>query len=483
MSELTGHQTPRIYVVPEHASTTGPEAVELAAAVGLHLDPWQQRVLTHGLGERADGRWSAFETVVNVPRQNGKGGIIEARQLAGLFLLGERLIIHSAHEVKTSLEAFRRLLALIEGSDMLRARVRRVSRTNGDEGIELKSGARIRFMARSKGAGRGFSADCVFLDEAMILGDSEMGAIMPTLSAMPDPQLWYLGSAGIGSPSVQLGRLRRRALAGGDEALAYMEWSIDPHADECLADCAEHDGLNSPEAWARANPAMGIRVSQEHIGRERASMSDEVFGRERLGVGDYPSDGSDAWKVVGEKPWRALTDGTSEATGSLVFAVDATPERSHAAIGVAGAAGDHATHVEIIDHRPGLSWVVECVVNLTEGHESHGVVVDPGGPAGSLIPDLQRRGVNVIETTAREVGRACGMFYDAITDQSLVHLDQAPLATALAGAEQRTLGDAWAWARRGVSVDICPLMAVTLAAWGLWTHEEEEPPEPWVVFR
>ena len=38
--------------------------------------------------ERADGNWSAFEVGVNVPRQNGKGGIIEARELAGLFLLG-----------------------------------------------------------------------------------------------------------------------------------------------------------------------------------------------------------------------------------------------------------------------------------------------------------------------------------------------------------------------------------------------------------
>jgi hypothetical protein len=45
-----------------------------------------------------------------VPRQNGKGTILEARELAGLFLLGERLLIHSAHEQDTSLEHFRRLL-------------------------------------------------------------------------------------------------------------------------------------------------------------------------------------------------------------------------------------------------------------------------------------------------------------------------------------------------------------------------------------
>jgi hypothetical protein len=57
--------------------------------------------------ERADGKWAAFEVGLNVARQNGKGSILEARELAGLFLLGERLIIHSAHEFATSLEAFR----------------------------------------------------------------------------------------------------------------------------------------------------------------------------------------------------------------------------------------------------------------------------------------------------------------------------------------------------------------------------------------
>jgi hypothetical protein len=38
----------------------------------------------------------------------------------------------------------------------------------------------------------------------------------------------------------------------------------------------------------------------------------------------------------------------------------------------------------------------------------------------------------------------------------------------------RPLGDAWAWARRGVSVDISPLVAVTLAKWGLGAQVEED---------
>ena len=40
------------------------------------------------------------------------------------------------------------------------------------------------------------------------------------------------------------------------------------------------------------------------------------------------------------------------------------------------------------------------------------------------------------------------------------------LDAAVAGAGKRPLGDSWAWARWGLSVDISPLVAVSLARWG-----------------
>ncbi|KAF4408692.1 terminase [Streptomyces lycii] len=477
-----GAQRPRIFTAPEYASTTGQEAIELAAEAGLILDPWQQLVLTQGLGERADGKWSAFEVCVNVPRQNGKGAIIEARQLAGLFLLNEQLILHSAHEFKTSIEAFRRVESLISNCDMLRKRVHRVRRTTGEEAIELLTGQRLRFLARSGGSGRGFTGDCNILDEAMILGDDAMGALMPTMSARPNPQLWYLGSAGIGAPSKQLGRLRARALAGGDAALAYMEWSADTCRDECPPDCAEHDSPDDEASWAKANPSLGIRISAEHIGRERLSMSDEIFATERLGVGNYPSDAAAAWPVISEAAWNAITDDTAAPAAPLTFAIEVTPERTHAAIGVAGPFGDRRA-VEVIDHRTGTSWVLKRALELQERWKPIGFVIDAGSPAGSLVPEFEKAGLNVITPRVRDIAQACGMFFDAVADQSIAHRNQAPLRTALAAADRRPLGDAWAWARRGTGTDISPLVAVTLALWGSQTYVETEEPEPWIVFR
>jgi len=139
---------------PEVADRTpGDEVIDLAHSVGLHLDPWQQHVLRGALGERADAQWAAFEVCLLCPRQNGKGAILEALELAGLFIFGERLIVHSAHKFDTAQEHFLRLQALIEGADDLRRQVAKILTANGKESIVLRSGARLKFVARSRGAG------------------------------------------------------------------------------------------------------------------------------------------------------------------------------------------------------------------------------------------------------------------------------------------------------------------------------------------
>jgi hypothetical protein len=158
----------------------------------------------------------------------------------------------------------------------------------------------------------------------------------------------------------------------------------------------------------------------------------------------------------------------------VAFAIDMTPERSHAAIAVAGE-WRGGTHVEVVDHRPGTGWILERARELHERWQPRCWVIDAAGPAGSLITDLEDAlGVEVVQPKGRDVAAACGQFYDAVTEQTLSHLDQAPLAAALAGAQKRTLGDAWAWARRIVSVDISPLVAATLAKWGLGVEVEDE---------
>lgn len=469
---LLGDQHPRIFSAPEQVATSGTEAVELAASAGLVLDPWQRFVLEQALGEREDGKWAAFEVGLVVGRQNGKGSILEALELAGLYLFGEQLILHSAHEFKTAQEGFRRVLSLIENTDSLRRRVKRVRTSHGEEGIELVTGQRLRFVARSTGSGRGFSGDRILLDEAFNLPEAAIEALLPTVSARPNPQVWYTSSAPDRdlAPCDALARVRRRGINGGDPGLAYFEWSILPHDEFCRPGCADHDNPGDVRSWLKANPGAGIRISVEHMTREYASMGAVGFNRERLGVGNYPLE-ADAWQVITADAWDALHDPQSQAGPLVAFAADITPDRNWGAIAVAGRRDDDQIHVEVVEHKPRTSWMVPRLLELLERWRNCALVIDGSGQAGSLIAPLEEAGVEVVKPTARDMGQACGQLVEAAVDsRTLRHLAQPELSTALAGAKKRPLGDAWAWSRKDSSVDIAPLVAVTLAAWGYATR-------------
>lgn len=467
---MYGAQEPRIYTGPEYESTPGKEAIELAAMAGLHLMPWQKFTLNHSLGENSYNgtkRWAAFEVGLVVPRQNGKGSVLEARELFGLFLEPrEKLILHSAHEFKTASEAFLRIKTLIDSSDWLSRRVARMRTSHGEEGIELMDGSRLRFVARSTGSGRGFTGDLLILDEAYNLGADQMAALLPTLSARPNPQVWYTSSAGM-ITSDQLRAVRIRGRRGDSDRLAYFEWS-----------CPEGCDLDDPANWAQANPTMGYRIDLDFIAAEHKALPDDVFARERLGI--WAEDNRQT--VIDMNMWAACGDPESRPGTKVAFAIDAKPDSSAAAIASAGRRDDGRLHTKVVDHLPGMGWVVERIAELNQRYRPVAVLLDPSSPAGSLIADLAEVGIEPILVNAREMGQACGAFHNDVVNDQLRHTDQETLNTALRQATTRTLGDAWAWDRRHGRGDICPLVATTLATHGFRLHGSVEPPQPWIMF-
>lgn len=479
---VAGQVEPRIMSVPDYVSSTGTEAIELCEMAGLFLDPWQQLVLRHGLGERPNGKWAAFEVGVCVARQNGKGGILEARELTGLFLLKERLQIHSSHQFDTSLEAFARLLFLIENTPDLSRRVKRVSKSHGEEGIELVGGQRIRFRTRTKGGGRGFTCDTLYLDEAMIISEMMHGALLPTLSARPNPQVWYMGSAvdqTVHENGVVFARVRERGLEGSDPSLAYFEWSVDALSHDGVPLSPDHvdEDIASDEAmWAVANPGLGIRISPQHVENERRSMDTRTFAVERLGVGDWPATDGTASVVISLDQWDGLIDVDSSALDPVCLAFDIAPDRSGASISAAGLRPDGLLHVEIVDRRRSTGWLVDRLVELAGRHRPIAVVCDASGPAASLLPGLEDKGIEVLTVNTGEYAQACGTIYDLVDQARLRHLGTPELRAALRGAAKRPLGDRWAWSRKTSSVDISPLVASTLALWGASTAQQESEP-------
>lgn len=458
---LLGLQTPTYRSVPEAKHSDGADATALAAIAGLILDPGQADVLEGWFGRRDDGKWAASQTAVIMPRQNGKGSILEAAVLAGLFLFKERLILWSAHEFKTCKEAFIRVRDLIDGCPSM-AREVKITRTGaGQEGIELKDGRRIQFIARSAGSGRGFSPDRVILDEAYAMTDEQMSALMPALSARPNAQINYASSAPLATSHV----LRRICLNGrkGVAGLAYFEWCA-----------ALQDESMSPESWSKANPALGLRIHTDAIERELGSMGEDEFRRERLGIWRE----EEVESVLDMNLWAALADRTSRPLEiPRAFAIDTTPDRRFTSIAVAELKPDGTHHLEVVEQMPTSNDVVDVLVarmvELGKKWRPVAVAIDPAGPAGSFIPALElagfkakpesRKDTQLELVHARTLAQACGAWYDDAINSRFRHSDQPHLNAALAGAMRRPLGDSWAWTRKDSAVDISPLVAVTLA--------------------
>jgi hypothetical protein len=430
---------------------------------GVELDAWQADVLEGGMGVDQEGKWSAFEAAVNVARQNGKGEILLSRVAYGLFELGERLTIWSSHQTDTSMEAFYRLVGFIEDNEDLTRLVARngIRYANGTEGVKLVDGRRIRFMTRSKSRARGWTCDVLVLDEAMFLAEFSHGAMLPTLSATPNPQVWYAGSAvdqEIHEQGIVFSRVRERGHAGGAKSLAYFEWSVD--ADGPLA--LDDEQLDSPEVWATANPALGVRISAEHVSHERAAMDARTFAVERLGVGDWPRTDHVAEGVITAEEWAALCDPDSVMGDPVVFAFDVSPDR-RASIAAAGSREDGLYHVEVVRNQAGTAWVIPALLELRERWEPAAIVCDGYG-AESLLAQAEEAGLDVTPTSAAQLVMACGRFLDETREQGFRHLGSGELGEAVKAARTRPLGDAgWAWSRRGSLVDISPLVAATLA--------------------
>ncbi len=455
---------PRFRSVALHSKSFGARAVDLAASAGLKADVFQADVVEAILAVDRNERFCHFESGVNMARQNGKGGILEIVELDALFNWpGENLIIHSAHEFATAMEHQRRLESLVQNCPELHSKVKAYRHSNGTESIVLKSGSRIIFKARTKGGSRGFSGDLLVWDEAMVLPDHVVGAMMPTLRASQapyGPMVIYAGSAvdqEVHEYGVVWAKIRERGMAG-DPGLAYFEWSA--HVDD-LADLTD-DMLMDRRLWAQANPALGGRIDPDHMARELQSMPIRTAAVELLGVGDWPRTDGVEDTMISLEQWGRLEDRKSKLQEPFCLAFDVSPERK-TSIAIAGRNQHDMFHVEIQECKTGTGWVVDRIVQMVERGNPEVVVCDATGPASSLLVALTEAGVHVETVSSTDHGRACGRLVDMVTDGNLAHLGSSELRDALRGSKSRSLGDAWAWDRKHSSVDISPLVAATLA--------------------
>lgn len=463
-SVLLGSQEPRVRSCLEYEFTSGPAAVAIYEKTGRRLDQWQRSSLDDHCAEKADGTWLTLESAEEVPRQNGKGEIINALMLLHLFVLRTTTVIYSAHEFKTAKESYLKIYSLIRNTPEFHKQVEYYHNSNEDTSIKLRTGQRLRFLTRSKDGGRGFTGDVIIFDEAFNLSQSSLAAVLPTLSSVPNPHIYYFSSSGKDTGESDVFRGLKKRGDDGDLSLIWLSFSADP----------KNMDPDSPESRAQANPAYNVRIFDSFIDVERKNLSELDFLRERMGIWDDTKTAA----VIDLDLWETAGDVLSSPYDPVAFAIDIPPDSSFASVAVAGARPDGKIHVEVVKRSRGTGWVVDFVEELRDKWQPSQIVLDAKGPAGALLAQFAVAGVEIMTISYEEHIQACASFKMQVENGLLVHKSQPGLTSALESARKRPAGEAggWLWNRRD-ETDISPLVAATLAAFAHSRSSVVEAPE------
>ena len=474
---------PDFHTVPQYTHTLGPVVAQVAEMVGFSPYPEQQLLLDDAFAYDPDDpeKVAAFDIGIVCARQQMKTGFLKMLALGWLFVTEEKLIIWSAHEFGTARSSYSEMIELISRDPVLLDQVEFhggsvpeiwVKDPNG--GVTPKS--ILRFKARTnRGAARGLTGSKVILDEAFNLEPEMVGAMLPTMIAVPRGQVVYASSAGM-ARSVILREIRDRGRVGA-KRMAYAEW-LAPREDCEQPTCTHMVGspgcaLDRIELWRKSCP-ITARKDPVHMQaiqdmRNSPAMTPEMFMREILGWWDEPLGDAPITEDDWNKP--GVLDPESQITSEPAFVLEVSPSRDWACIVAGGMNASGKTHVEITskadgtewDHRPGTAWVPNRLRALTKGRP---VWIAAGSAAESLAPDLELAGLTVKRIQARDVISACGRFFDMVHSGEIVHPDQTEMMIAVTAARQKWIGDkAFTWVRPAGASDITPMYGATLAAW------------------
>ena len=519
---LKGRTEPRVWTPPLREltpdTTLGYDVCEFSEQVLRIMPlPWQRWLLIHALEIVGDfgGDWRLRFRValILVARQNGKTYVSMLLSLFFLYVLGVALILGTAQDLSQAEETWEAAVNEAESNEELSEEIQKVFRGKGSKELRLEGYRRYKVATSNDKNTRGKSCELVLLDELRTHQTFDAwNAASKTIKAKRSAIVWCISNAGNGA-SVVLRHLRKQAhkaigdpdgivaAAAGSEpdeheadeaaalaSIGIFEWSAAPGCDKW-----------DREGWAQANPSLGYGFLDElSIATDCASDPEDGFRVEDLCQ----------WITASVTPpfpagaWEAGKDAGSEIApdSPLSWGLDVSADRKHAAIAVCGERADHQWHVELVEYREGLGWLVNWFRERVHKYGGRMRVALQGGGAPSASMEDVIASVDGVEVTAckgAKVGAWCGAMWDAVaaldpeprdgaTGEGTTgdgaqavpvrHVPQPMLDLAANVAVTRPAGDgAWTWNRDRSSEDISPLVAATMALGLAMEPPEEEP--------
>lgn len=456
-----GSQEPSVRIAPKYDKTDGMNATKLLRLGGLVLDPWQSDVLDDWMALTPSGKWISKTCGGSVPRQNGKTGLVAGRGEAGMMLYNEQ-VLYTAHLQKTATETFEEMANFFD-TDALRKYLKDIKTALGREQIILKSGARVKFLARTRNGGRGQHGDLLIFDEAQELDVDAQASFLPAISASLNPQTLYVGTPPDPNCVGTVFRgIRTKALDGDTKSTSWFEFSVDKIGD-----------VTDKERWAQTNPALGRRILLSTIEGECEQMDTDTFARERLGwwtpIVTHRVD-----LAIPEDLWDACKSDELKPEGKTAFGVKFSPDGSEVCLCGAVIPKDGKARISLIERKPtglGTQWLADwlnerykqasCVV--VDGKNGVDVLVDK-------ISDTWRYKGSVIRPKATEVIAAVSLLMDSLNEQTLTwYSGQDSLRDSAISSTKRPISGGWGFGGE----DSAPIEACALALWGAKTTKRD----------
>lgn len=466
-----GSQEPRLKIEPARSRSDGDGAAMLMEAYGVKLDPWQKLIINCWLGRDDSGNYTMTKGGLSVPRQNGKNVCLEAREFFGLAILGEK-ILHTAHQVKTAKESFKRLVEMFtdENHPEIKDLVVQIRYTNGEEAIELSNGGIIKYSARSRQSNRGLAGlSLLVFDEAQELTDDQLEAIMPTLSASDtgNRQIIYTGTPVYpGCPGTVFRRERQVALENKTEGTAWHEWSVE-------GDSVDDIETENPELWFETNPALGARLSFEFTKAEQDSMSKDGFARERLGWW-APIIANAQDKAIDAEQWKKCESFLKKPDGKTAFGIKFSADGTEVSLAGAVIPKEGKARISLIDRKStahGTRWLAEW---LNARYEKASCVVIDGKNGVDLLIDrispVWRMKGSIIRPTASIMISAASTLIEFINEEKITwYSEQVDLSDSALSSVKRPIAGGWGFGGENSA----PIEAASLALWGANTSKRD----------
>lgn len=277
-----------------------------AAGEAFLLEPWEKAIVANLFGwKRPDGRRRFTEAFVYVAKKNGKTTLIAAIMLLVLCTdreLGAELYSLAASKEQAAI-LFGHAAGMVKLEPELKSRLTVYGAKGGSQQksiVHEEMMASYRCLAADADTADGVNPSFFAADEIHRHPDAELIEVMQkSTGSRPQPLGIYTSTADYNRPG-PCNNLLKRARSVRDNKGDPDKPGYDPGFLPVIYEASKNDDWKSPATWRKANPNIGVTITEEYLARECRKAQEtpsELNNFLRLNL-NIVTDAAEAWMAM-----------------------------------------------------------------------------------------------------------------------------------------------------------------------------------------